>query len=360
MATAVSSTNGSLAQVHPSDAAAFCEQLQRTFTAAIAATSRQCFTLQVAGERIELTFAGPALEPGILPALQHLQVGDSGEPDLKICLWDSETTGVGMPPPPWKVEDYAIRGEVRGYNTGPYRATYNLDADILNLYDCRRRRAYFWIRDAGRLPQYEMASPLRSILHWGLASRSRQLVHAAAVGLEGRGVLLAGKSGSGKSSTALACLQHGFDYVGDDYCVVSTQPEATVHSLYTTAKLDTGSLAGFPLLADKVHSIARYGAQKALFFIDRHYPERVKTSMRLAALLVPELTGTASTALENTRRAAALARLAPSTIFQLPAAGPATFSTLSALVRGVPCHALNLGTDPREVAKAVARFLQTA
>lgn len=42
------------------------------------------------------------------------------------------------------------------------------------------------------------------------------LIHAAAVGVDGHGVLLTGLSGAGKSSCATACLMNGLDYVSDD------------------------------------------------------------------------------------------------------------------------------------------------
>ena len=41
-------------------------------------------------------------------------------------------------------------------------------------------------------------------------------VHCACVSLEGRGVLLAGDSGAGKSSLAYACARRGWTYVSDD------------------------------------------------------------------------------------------------------------------------------------------------
>lgn len=41
-------------------------------------------------------------------------------------------------------------------------------------------------------------------------------VHAACVALNGRGVLLAGESGAGKSSLAYACARHGWTYISDD------------------------------------------------------------------------------------------------------------------------------------------------
>jgi hypothetical protein len=56
-----------------------------------------------------------------------------------------------------------------------------------------------------------------------LASRAQRLVplHAACVGLDGRGILLMGPSGAGKSTVALQCLLDGFDFLSEDSVFVA-------------------------------------------------------------------------------------------------------------------------------------------
>jgi hypothetical protein len=56
-----------------------------------------------------------------------------------------------------------------------------------------------------------------------LAARSQGLVslHAACVGLSGRGILLMGPSGSGKSTVTLHCLLQGFDFLSEDSVFVA-------------------------------------------------------------------------------------------------------------------------------------------
>jgi hypothetical protein len=56
-----------------------------------------------------------------------------------------------------------------------------------------------------------------------LACRAQGLVplHAACVGLEGRGILLMGPSGAGKSTVALQCVLEGFDFLSEDSVFVA-------------------------------------------------------------------------------------------------------------------------------------------
>jgi hypothetical protein len=63
-----------------------------------------------------------------------------------------------------------------------------------------------------------------------LATRSQDLVplHAACVALQGRGLLLMGDTGAGKSTLSLQCLLHGFDFLSEDSVFVDA------HSLRAT------------------------------------------------------------------------------------------------------------------------------
>ena len=90
------------------------------------------------------------------------------------------------------------------------------------------------------------AQPANHAIASWLASSKVQLVHGAAVAWRGRGVLLVGIGGRGKSTTALACAQAGFSFLGDDLCVVESGCAdrglpARVHGIYATAKLNHDS-----------------------------------------------------------------------------------------------------------------------
>lgn len=311
----------------------------------------------IGGYTTRLRFAGPALVPRITPALEHLATKPSSSPMLTVCLWDSVSTSTQMPPPPWSADAYIGRGEVRGYNDGCIRTSFHIGANVLNVLNARLDLAVFWIRDAGQLPYYESGAPLRTILHWWLSNHGRQFVHAAAVGTAKGGVLLAGKGGSGKSTTALTCLNSKLVYVSDDYCLLATDPHPYVYSLYSSAKVDVDNIHRFPHLAFAVSNADRLDAEKALLFLHEHCPDKVVTGFPIRAILLPHVTGRPGTTLTPASPIAGLTALAPSTIFQLSGAGHSAFQTMAKFVKQVPCYNLELGTEFRRIPDVILGLL---
>jgi hypothetical protein len=75
-----------------------------------------------------------------------------------------------------------------------------------------------------------------------LAARAQHLVplHAACVGIDGRGILLMGASGSGKTTVALNCLLNGFDFLSEDSVfVVPATMRATGTSNFLHVRADS-------------------------------------------------------------------------------------------------------------------------
>jgi hypothetical protein len=309
------------------------------------------------GYTIRLRFAGPALVPRITPALEHLATKPSSSPMLTVCLWDSVSTCTQMPPPPWSADAYIARGEVRGYNDGHIRTSFHIGANVLNMLDTRLDVAVFWIRDARQLPYYESGAPLRTILHWWLSNHGRQFVHAAAVGTAQGGVLLAGKGGSGKSTTALTCLNSKLAYVSDDYCLLTTNPHPYVYSLYSSAKVDADNIYRIPHLRSAISNADRLDTEKALLFLHQHCPDKVVTGFPVRAILLPSVTGRSETTLTPASPIAGLRALAPSTIFQLSGAGHTAFQTMTKFVKQVPCYNLELGTDLLRIPEVILGLL---
>lgn len=313
----------------------------------------------IAGFAVRLRFAGEALLPYITPALAHLATEPVGEPVLTVCLWDSDSTNIVMPPPPWQADDYREGGEIRGFVDERIHTIVQIGVNALSVLDRERNLGIYWVKTAKQIPYYESAAPLRAIFHLWMSQRGIQLIHAGAVGLPSGGVLLVGKGGSGKSTTALACLNSELFYASDDYCMLAHHPNPTVFSIYSTGKKNADDVGRLPFLVSKIRNPDRLGTEKAVYLLSESFPDKLLSSFPLRAILIPRLSGGRDTALKPASPAAGLAALAPSTIFQLPGDRKKGFQTMGQLVRQVPCYQLNLGTDTGQIPDVILDLLYT-
>lgn len=312
---------------------------------------------EIGGYTICLRFAGSALVPRITPALDHLACEPSEPPSLTVCLWDSASTGTRPPPPPWSAYDYLERGTIRGYNTDRIRTAFQAGAGVLNMFDNALRRAIYWLRDASEHPPYMTGSPLLTILHWWMSKHGRQYVHAGAVGTSTGGVLLVGRGGSGKSTTALACLKTELLYLGDDYCLLDMTSPYLAYSLYNSGKLDAAGLQMLPHLSPATTNAKRDYAGKVLLFVHQLHPKRIIKCLPVRAILAPRITGQKGTGLTSASEVETLRALAPSTIFQLSGAGHDALQFMVELVKRLPCYHLEVGTDLSEVPNVILDLL---
>lgn len=311
---------------------------------------------EIGNATIRLRFVGRELIPLVNPALEHL-ASPKRDADLTVWILDSASTGVSMPPAPWRMQDVTRRGDIPAFTNNRIATVLQPDATLLSLLDVERRIAIYWIRDARDMPLYERAAPLLRIIHWWQRSRGLQVVHGAAVGTPSGGVLLAGKSGSGKSTTALACVHAGLGYVADDYCLLGAQPVPTVFSLYNSAKTHAHDLDRLPFVAPFVSNAEHLATEKALYFFQRHLPDRLLREFPLRAILIPRVTGARETILSAAPPSAGVVSLAPSTLSQLPGSNRETIEIIAAVCRLVPVFYLQLGTEMSEIPRVISNLL---
>jgi hypothetical protein len=309
----------------------------------------------VGGSRVSLRFASDALRDRLAPAFAHLAAPPGDPPELTVHLWDSASTGVEPPPRP-----PAAAGEAAGalyhFHEPPLRGAYQAAFEALSVLDSKAGVAWYWVADARHLPAWEQACPIRQILFWWLAPRGYLQVHGAAVGKPEGGVLIVGAAGSGKSTTALACLGSDLLYAGDDYVAVALEPSPRVASLYNSGKLDPAHLRD--RLPQILPNADRLEDEKAILYAERHFPQQTTSGFPLAALLVPAVrAGRREPRVVPASRAAAFAALGPSTMFQLHTAGAGELATLSSLVARVPCYTLELGSDLGTVPETISALL---
>jgi hypothetical protein len=320
----------------------------------------------IGGLRLRLHVVGPDLARCLLPALDHHARGEKDDGwDVEIRAWDTASNDAARPWFPDSALDGGTSGPARieAARLGPHlRVRYQPDERVLSLYDPARAQALFCADDAAALPYWERGAPMRTIFHWIMEERDRCLVHAAAVGRADGGLLIVGRGGSGKSTTALSCLGHGVPYLSDDYCIVGgvATGRARAYSLYSTAKLHHDQLARLPHLATWQADGTdgdRTADDKALLFVAQHAAHELVDSFPIRAVVVPVITGGPTTSFGATSAGAALAALAPSSVLQLPGGGADALALLADLVRATPCVELRLGTDIDAIADRLDALL---
>lgn len=314
-------------------------------------------SLALAGQRLALRFAGPALQERLLPALAHLPAAPGGA-HATVLLFDSASTGVAVPRPGWEFDGKVVRGQIAGLTGESIFTALEPSYGGFSLYDPRRRLGIYHAPDAAAVPHFEASFPLRTILNWDLGAVGLQIVHAGAVGTDRGGVLLVGKGGSGKSSTSLKCLCAGLRFAGDDYVLTGSGSPPQVFSLYSSAKLFPEDAGHFPELAAARRLRAEESPEKDLYFLHDAWRGRIAAALPLRALLLPRVGGAGPTRATLVSAATALAAMAPSTLFQLPGAGAAAFGAMAELTRRVPAFRLELGEDREAVPAAVAALLE--
>jgi hypothetical protein len=308
--------------------------------------------LEIAGQIVRIRLAGTTLEPILLPALAHAVIADPERtPDLTIYAFDMHSTGVNMPTPAWSVNAFATPENLFGTDNASYFAVYNSNLGILNMLDVAGGRAFFWMRDGRLHPPHDMSSPFRLLMFWWMRTHGIQFVHGAAVGKAGAGLLLVGKGGSGKSSSALACLEAGWQYAGDDYVMFGLEPTPTVYNLYQSAKLKVDHLhdnfAGF---TGTIHDYTQPDRQdKAIMLLQERFPGQLVHSIPLRAIVYPRVTGIHHPRLHKIDAKNSLAGLVPSTVQQLQCVRPQDFKAMTALVQALPGYALELGGNVQEI-----------
>ena len=339
----------------------FSGEISEAFARAVKAAGGACDRFfRIADRSVCLRFAGPALAPFVTPALEHLAAPEDPNPDLTVGLWDTASTGVRPPGSHWKNGDYIARGEIKHSLGEHVQMSFSVASGMFLYYDMALSVAMCWVRRPENIVPWEFAAPLRPMLGWWAGLIGGQLAHGAAVGSPEGGVLLAARGGSGKSTLALACLEAGLLYAGDDYVLLQGDDPPQVRSLYNTAKLVPGHMSDkLPRLCELVDTDAGPDHDKAIIFLKDSHPGQLADGLPLRAIVVPRIAPAGKTSLRRASGIEVLTALAPTSIFQLPGAGPDALRTLGNIARRVPGYALDVGADLDENVAVIRQLTES-
>jgi len=259
------------------------------------------------------------------------------------------------PGPLWAARYFQEREVEAALRGTPYLLAHDPDRGFWQVFDRSTGRGLQFMRGPTGFPPWEPGSPLRNFLHWQVLGPRRGLIHAGTLSVGGVGVLLAGPGGSGKSGTVLAGLLHGLATVGDDYVLADLHAGLSLRPVFRTLKQDP---AGAARLGLHLASREMNWQGKLQLTVDEVAPGALVPQIAPIALLCPRVAHAPRTTIRPLDAKAAFQALAPSGVRQIPGDRAAAFALSASVTRALPCHALDLGTDPAEIADVLRTFLE--
>ena len=183
----------------------------------------------------------------------------------------------------------------------------------------------------------------------------RYPLHAAALSLNGKGVLVPGASGSGKSTLSVALVRAGFDFLSDDTVFLTTSSDGVwVWGFPDEIDVMETTVAMIPELAHLAGSPLRPGRDKHGFRVEELFGCTVVAGCRPAALIAPKVVTGPRSELEPLVPSDALVALMPNLLLTDPPSTQAHLDCLAVLVEAVPCLTLRVGSDLDAAAACVA------
>ena len=207
-----------------------------------------------------------------------------------------------------------------------------------------------------------LAHPFLTIpLQEMLKRRGRYMVHAAALGNRGRGVLLAGGSGAGKTTLALALLRGGWDFLGDDTVFLSRRGDLW-QGLAFPDEVDATpqTLAFFPELSRATAGVGAGYRHKHPLDVAALYGVPATWDCEPRMLVFPQPGAQEISEWSSLSRGEALVHLASNVVRTDPAASQRHLDALAGLVRQCTCFRLKTGRDFAELPTSIREALWAA
>jgi len=213
----------------------------------------------------------------------------------------------------------------------------------------------------GRLPPSHLSHPFAHAFGWLGAQRQTYVTHGAAIGRDGRGLLLAGCGGQGKSTTALVCAGAGWEFAGDDLMMLECCDDGdwAAHSLYASGRLHPAQAARFPSLAPNWDSVLSPEENKLTLFPPAGAVSLARR-LTIEAIVLPMVGPQGEAEIGPLSRPAALRSLMGDSVRIYPFLTRERAQFYAAAVEQLPCYTLRVGPDIAAIPGAVGRILDRA
>lgn len=228
----------------------------------------------------------------------------------------------------------------------------------LHVHDFSTRHGFSWVPRREVFEAFR-ARPMLQLIHANVAHSPWAPIHAGAVSLGGKTLILAGPAGSGKSTAAIACAAAGWAYAGDDYVLVSAADQ-TVEPIYASARLRPGSVDALSAFVDQSRIAVSNDDDdpRHELRLGGNYTANTIAGGRAAAILIPRRTGAETITFRPARPVEAFYAVASITLAQTYGMHHTLKPKLTTLIRSLPAFVVDTAGDPQAIPDAFASFLE--
>jgi hypothetical protein len=297
-----------------------------------------------AGHTGQIRILGKHLASCISQPFRHLLFEEKAvsAPQLTINLWDVNETDM---PSPIDVTDAVLESTANHQfilGSPNDRFVGCQSPQMITCFDRATGRIVGCTLNSHRLSINECVKPLNFPLLLWHSDRNSPIVHAGLVSYRDQGVLFAGREGAGKSTSAMACVTAGFNYLGDNFIALKRLHNGRVdgYSVHNTFWLEPNQMLHFPFLVS--HAKQRE-TPKWPILLSHVFPERLARVAPVCAILLPRIQDRPIARIYPASTRDALFALTPSSMVQLPVSGVRSLNTIAHLVENVACYWLELG-----------------
>jgi len=185
-------------------------------------------------------------------------------------------------------------------------------------------------------------------------------IHATALEKDGRGVLIPGMSGRGKTTSFISLLRSGYRYLSDDHPLIR---DAGTHvellPFPTKINVTESTIAFFPELKNAPDGVLHAGSPKRSFYAEDIYPTAVGGCCKPAMVLFPYVIDASDSHLERLPKSRALeVLLSQSLLVYDQDMAIKEFKVLAKLVQEVDCYRLHFGRDILALPELITPLLE--
>lgn len=298
---------------------------------------KEGFRVRIGDKRIDLRFPTKEMAAAGSRSLEGFITEETGSPDAVLLYWYDHCdaylpAGEAQHSSIWQSQD----------STGSLQI--GTDQNRLLGSDFARMRFYYSRPEPAAVDYAVYGHTLANLFSRWASESDRILLHAAAVGWGGKGVLVVGRGGSGKSTFAVSSLMAGMDFVSDDYTLVTASGPLQAMPLYTSVAVNPDMYQKLQQLGKpSVEPNAAWCNGKLQFLLQRH---QICPALDICAIIMPKISGADQPSIRPTSPGPAMTQMLHSSLTQLDRnRDTELMRTIAARMGNLPVYEMSMSTD---------------